>query len=63
MPIPKIIHQTWRDKRIPAAFRPYVDSWRKCHPDWEYRLWTDRDNRRFIKEHYRWFLEQYDAYR
>jgi len=61
--IPKIIHQTWRDRRIPAAFQRYVDSWKQRHPDWEYRLWTDRDNRRFIKRHYRWFLAQYDAYR
>jgi len=43
-------------------FSDYVASWKANHPDWEYRLWTDVDNRRFIGEHYSWFLEWYDAY-
>jgi mannosyltransferase OCH1-like enzyme len=63
MSIPKIIHQTWRDKRLPKAFQQYASTWKRFHPEWEYRLWTDRDNRRFIRTHYRWFLPQYDAYR
>jgi len=32
------------------------------HPDWEYWLWTDVDNRAFISEHYAWFLPVYDGY-
>ena len=30
---------------------------------WEYKLWTDKDNRRLIKNHYAWFLDTYDSYR
>ena len=37
-------------------------SWRKHHPDWEYRLWTDRDNRAFLEQHYPWLLPMYDRY-
>jgi mannosyltransferase OCH1-like enzyme/glycosyltransferase involved in cell wall biosynthesis len=60
--IPRIIHQTWKTREIPFEFLGCVDSWRRLHPDWEYRLWTDADNRRFIAERYPWFLAVYDAY-
>lgn len=62
MDIPKVLHQTWKDSQVPPAFSDYVASWKANHPDWEYRLWTDVDNRRFIAEHYSWFLDWYDAY-
>ena len=64
MRIPKIIHQTWKTKEIPYRTyrKTWVDSWKKYHPDWEYRLWTDDDNREFIKAQYEWFLEIYDGY-
>ena len=32
------------------------------HPSWEYKLWTDEDNRNLIKDHYPWFLKTYDEY-
>lgn len=62
MAIPKIIHQTWYDKDLPTVLRPYVESWRRHHPQWEWRLWTDNDNRRFIRRHYPAFLKHYDQY-
>jgi hypothetical protein len=37
--IPKRFHQIWIGPRVrPAAL---MDGWRKAHPDWEYRLWTN----------------------
>jgi mannosyltransferase OCH1-like enzyme len=36
--------------------------WKKHHPDWEYRLWTDEDNRNYIKTNYPEYLEIYDGY-
>ncbi len=62
--IPRIIHQTWKDKKIPGEIykKHWRESWRLKNPDWDYRFWTDRDNRNLIKKHYRWFLEIYDKY-
>jgi glycosyltransferase involved in cell wall biosynthesis len=60
--IPKIIHQTWKDDNIPEKFTGFVATWRRHHPDWEYRLWTDADNRKLIETDYPWFLPIYDAY-
>jgi mannosyltransferase OCH1-like enzyme len=53
----------WRTEVLPRALARYAETWRRRHPDWEYRLWTDATNRRFIAEHHPWFLEQYDGYR
>lgn len=61
-PIPKIIHQTWKNKDIPEEWRLSPEMWQKFHPDWEYRLWTDEDNREYIKNNYSWFLPYYDAF-
>ena len=42
--IPKIIHQIWiGDSEIPKQCLQYIDSWKKHHSDWEYRLWTDEN--------------------
>ncbi|MCH9620727.1 MAG: hypothetical protein S4CHLAM20_01280 [Chlamydiia bacterium] len=42
--IPKIIHQVWvGSKPIPEKYKEYMETWKKLHPDWEYKLWTDSD--------------------
>jgi glycosyltransferase involved in cell wall biosynthesis len=60
--IPALIHQTWKDSDVPPQWEAWADSWRRRHPGWGYRLWTDADNRAFLQEHYPWFLPVYDGY-
>lgn len=58
-PIPKIIHQTWRDENIAehsSVAEESQQSWIKNHPDWEYHLWTDDQLEPFIAANYSWFL-------
>ena len=38
-PIPKILHQVWIGPLPPPA--EMIDTWRRAHPDWEHRLWTN----------------------
>ena len=59
--IPKIIHQSWKDDSIPQQYKAWQESWQLSHPEWEYRLWTDSDNRDLIKNDYPWFLDIYDS--
>jgi mannosyltransferase OCH1-like enzyme len=59
--IPRILHQTWKTREVPERFRGYVASWRRHHPDWEYRLWTDADNDDFIRTRYPDFLGTFRA--
>jgi mannosyltransferase OCH1-like enzyme len=42
--------------------RTLADSWVRNHPGWEYRLWTDAENRKFIKCFFPDFLVRYDSY-
>lgn len=62
MPIPKLVHLTWKTKKIPDQFKKSVVSWMRTNPDWELRLWTDADNRDYIKTKYPDFLATYDGY-
>lgn len=62
MDIPGIIHQTWKTASVPEEFTCYTGTWKTFHPAWDYRLWTDDDNRRFLQAHYPSFMDVYDAY-
>ena len=62
MPIPQIIHQTWKTNNIPTKCQKWTESWKNIHPNYEYKLWTDNDNRELIKKHYPKFLRIYDSY-
>ena len=60
--IPKIIHQTWKSREIPGEYQKWVESWIKYNPGWEYKLWTDDDNRNLIKNHFPEHLQMYDSF-
>jgi inositol phosphorylceramide mannosyltransferase catalytic subunit len=60
--IPKIIHQTWKTRDIPARFQDASASWQALHPDWEYRLWNDDDLETLVAEEFRTHLPLYHAY-
>ena len=50
MLIPRIIHQTWKDDAPPARFASFQAAWRRLHPQWTYRFWTDATARAFVAE-------------
>ena len=60
--IPRIIHQTWKTKDIPKQAIPWVESWKRFHPKWEYRLWTDEDNLRLCCDSFPELLDVYNSY-
>jgi mannosyltransferase OCH1-like enzyme len=59
---PKIIHQTWKTAEVPEKWKKSPEMWKQFHPDWEYKLWTDADNRAHIRDNYPEFLDLYDSY-
>jgi mannosyltransferase OCH1-like enzyme/glycosyltransferase involved in cell wall biosynthesis len=61
-PIPRVLHQTWKDANIPKDLAVYRETWKQLHPHWSFILWTDTANRELIKQHYAWFLPSYDGY-
>ena len=60
--IPRVIHQTWRDADLPAPFAQLAETWRRHHPAWQWRLWTDADNRAFVAARFPDMLPLYDRY-
>lgn len=60
--IPQIIHQTWKSTDVPKHFAMLAETWREHHPEWTYKLWTDKANRDFIGDYWPDFVTQYDSY-
>ena len=49
--IPRIIHQTWKSKRVPKHWNRTVQSVRELNAEqFEYRLWTDYQMHEFVRE-------------
>lgn len=56
-----MIHQTWKSEEIPDSWQASHQTWKELAEEhnWEYRLWTDEENEKFLSEHYSWALEFY----
>lgn len=63
MAIPRIIHQMWKDDRVPRELQSGVASWKALNPGWEYRFWTDRSLLEFVSDWYPGVLPVYVGYR
>ncbi|MGH0028759.1 MAG: glycosyltransferase family 32 protein [Myxococcota bacterium] len=61
LPIPRVLHQTWKDADLPERFQAYHATWRRQHPGWRFVLWTDADNRRLVASRHAGLLSLYDA--
>jgi len=60
--IPRIIHQSYKTSQLPARWADTPDAWRNTHPEYEYKFWSDADNRELVRTKYPWFLPTYDGY-
>lgn len=62
--ISRIVHQSWKTANIPYHVynKRWIASWKTKNPDWEYKLWTNLDNFKLIRDHYPEFLELYNSY-
>ena len=54
MKIPKIIHQIWSDIQMPLPFvlQKLSKTWIDIHPDWEYKLWGEKEIDAFVRTEY-----------
>lgn len=62
MPIPKILHFTWKTKTLTKFAQRIWDAWAESHPDWELRLWDDADIRALVAADYPQHLATFDSY-
>jgi len=59
MPIPKIIHQTYKNYNLPVIYKNCQNEIKRLNPDFEYRFYTDQDIDKFMKDN---FQEYYDKF-
>ena len=52
MPIPKVIHQTYKTTKLPLIFRWHIRRLKKKNPNYAYRFYDDDDVASFIREEY-----------
>lgn len=61
MPIPKILHQTYKNRDLSALFAHCQQEVQRLHPTFEYRFYTDEDIDRVMKtefaDYYETFME------
>ena len=44
MRIPRILHHIWLGQDpLPDEHKPWIESWKRLHPAWEHRLWTEEN--------------------
>lgn len=60
--VPKLLHQTWKDKNVPTKWRKAQQSCIDHHKDYTYKLWTDEEGEALIRNEYPWFLRTYLSY-
>ena len=41
-PIPRVFHRIWIGGPEPSHHWPWIESWRRLHPDWQIVTWTDQ---------------------
>lgn len=61
--IPKLFHQSWMNSTLPTKFEEWSHSCRQANPDWEWVLWTDKDNMKLVEKYAPWFASTYGALR
>lgn len=59
--IPRIIHQTAPTSNLTWEERALRRRISRLLPDWDARLWTDKDNRQIVAAHFPQHLRAYDA--
>jgi mannosyltransferase OCH1-like enzyme len=52
MPIPKIIHQTFKTEKLPLVTRWHISRLRKNNPEYAYEFYDDSRIERFLKEEF-----------
>ena len=56
--IPKVVHQIWVGKKeIPENYQRFMKTWKAFHPEWDHKLWTDKDVEDFPWQNKELFLK------
>lgn len=59
--IPKIFHQTWKDRNLPEDFKRWSETWKQMNPGYIYKFYTDKDIYKFIYKNYNSYFDLYES--
>lgn len=59
-PIPKIIHQTWKSRKLPGWVSSSVESWKRVNPGYEHRMYSDEDIQAMVRDRHPALLPAYE---
>lgn len=62
MPIPRIIHQTYKTNELPSQLEEYRRKLIDLHPSWDYRFYGDHECKDIVKQYFPSFLPIYESY-
>ena len=60
--IPKVIHQTWKNDKLPRNFAVWHQKVKNLNPKCEVKLWTDADINLFMEKEFPEHLALFNAY-
>jgi len=58
--LPKIIHQTYPDRKLPSFYQQNITRIKQLSPGWDYRFYDDRDIENYIARHFPEVLNYYN---
>ena len=61
--IPRIVHLTWKDRKLPAWTTQWLRKWTEVNPDWQVWFWSDQAAQEFVKAKFPQHLNMYRQYR
>ncbi len=59
--IPRVVHQYWDSTDIPIQFAPWIQSWIRQNPGWQYWFWSPADVDRLILKKYPEYQDVYQS--
>ena len=60
---PKIIHMTCKNKnKMSEFYKNNLNSWKKFNPNWEVKLYDDKDLDDFFNKHYKKYVKKINAF-
>ena len=61
MAIPRVIHQTFRTRKLTLKQEKLVQSWKLHNPSWQYKFYDDLQAQAFVAEEFPSWLHAYNA--
>ncbi|XP_074653274.1 uncharacterized protein LOC141907509 [Tubulanus polymorphus] len=61
-PVPKRMHQVWKDNMVPIGFKPQITKWMQINDEWEYWFWTEAIAEEFMMKRFPKYHELYASY-